>query len=651
MPVDDLPRVVKSPGGRSVIYGTKHLYNPSAPVVRARARAGGAATAESTFYILASPLLWHGVEELLLSLPASSHIAAVELDGNLQRISLEELPLPQLESNSRLHILRGENTENSVRSKLLTLLYNLGIEKFRRAVLIHLNGGYRLNARGYTRIQQFLEEEIRSFWKNKMTLIHMAPLWIKNIFYNTALYHRHIHGTAPPADTPVLVVGAGPSAEKIVPLLRREELRSRITIIAVDTALAPLMETGVQPDAVVIQEGQFYNVYDFIPLPAVDAGKDEAEGNKAGADDAGADEAGSASAPFYWMDLISAHIIPRLRKEPEKLLEGSLGFFITEFFPTRLFGRLAKHSLLPPAVAPLGSVGSTAVELALRRFSGPIYVCGLDFSLYYGKSHMRGATLTLRELLISGRLHPAGSSPVLFPAKSVYSSGSSARPGGPKKITTGTLLTYSETFRNRFSSSKRLFAIAPSEADSTTSFGADLGIPTISIDDFWRHLLGPERRTGHSRNHSAPRSAYSPESGGQLCSEHIEDTRERARAFLKEEINLLRRLYAEGVRRLSGEPANTAAAKDAQLKDVPAKDAQSGAEGSHTQESPKREALSLEEMVKEADYLLHHFPDTGYGIPEPLTPGMIKRLLVSTGHYLKIIKRALTLLEVTPDRS
>ncbi|MFO7849286.1 MAG: 6-hydroxymethylpterin diphosphokinase MptE-like protein [Spirochaetia bacterium] len=626
MPKDDLPRVVEEPGGRSIIYGNRHLYSTSDPVERAKLRARGAASAEATLYILASPLLWYGVEELLSTAPPSSHIVAVELDGKLKNISLKELP-PRIESHPRFHMIKEEN----IRSRILTLLYSLGIEKFRKAALISLNGGYRLNSRAYTRIQKLVQEEIYSFWKNKMTLIHMAPLWLKNIFFNIALYHRHMHTRTPSTDKPVLIVGAGPSTEQLLPLLSQREIRALIYIVAVDTALAPLTECGITPDAVVIQEGQFYNVYDFLPLPA-DSGKD-AEGAYGDSRNNNSGSTRSAAAPFYWVDLISTDLIPRLRMEPDPPPRGSCGFFLTSFFPTRLFSRLEKYSLLPAGVPPLGSVGSTAVELTLGHFSGPVYICGLDFSFYYGKSHMRGASQHIRELIITNRFMPVGSLPISFPEKSVYTL-KSASPDAistPKKITTGTMHTYAETFKNRFSSCPRIFAVAHT--------GADLGIPSISIEDFENEIRTRDcsnTHTGEGSRISGKGSRISGETAGIL--EDLEDTGERAKAFLQEEFVLLRRVYVEGTKRLSGGQSNARETDETEASGGPPQEPSSS-----TGALPK-ESLSLEELVREADYLLHHFPDAGYSVPDTLSPDMIKRLLVSTGHYLKIVERALSLL-------
>jgi hypothetical protein len=575
------PRIVEVSGERSIEYGSTQLYHPSKPAERSRRRAERIETRKSTIYLLASPLLWYGIDELLASLPNSSQVIALEADEKLRKISDDYFPSKN-QQEARLHYLQGEPDRQS----LFSLLRSIGIERFRSCRVLSLNGGYRLHAGIYSSLAEALNEEIAAFWKNKMTLIHMAPLWIKNIFSNIALYHRHIFCRLQfpeLADRPVLVVGAGESSEKLLAALSEahgQELRGRLYVIAVDTAVAALYDWKIIPDAVVAQEGQFYNFYDFLPV---------------------AEHWEEDKRPRLFLDLTGSDIIPRLRSSPEQLPAGSCSFFASSFFPNRLFDRLRTHGLLPPLVPPLGSVGSTAVELALRCSTGPVYVSGLDFSFHYGKSHMRGAPLLLREHLISDRLHPAGSSALLYPEKSVFHLDEERKPA---LLSTGLLSTYAASFSRHFASySDRIFLL--------NSQGHDLGLPHLSLNRFFRDLAGVEL----SSSPPGPLHALSKDPRG----------RERVRNFLKEEKALLSRLYDAGSRRLSG------------MAPGPSDSAGPAARGEEKTET-------LEELYAQADYLFLHFPDTGYDPPKKLEPDMLKRLLVSAGHYLRIIDRALGLL-------
>ncbi len=574
------PRIVEVSGERSIEYGNTQLYHRTKPAEGSRRRALTIEARESTIYLLASPLLWYGIDELLASLPNSSHVIALEADEKLRTISDTYFP-SGLQDEARLHYLREEPDMQSV----FSLLLRIGIERFRSCKVVSLNGGYRIHAGIYSSIAETLKEEISTFWKNKMTLIHMAPLWIKNIFTNIALYYRHIGGRLPElSDRPVLVVGAGESIEELLSALAEaqgRELRKKLYVIAVDTAIGALYEWGIPPDAVVAQEGQFFNVYDFLPV---------------------AEHFHKETRPHFFLDLTGSDIIPRLRSSSEEIAPGSCSFFASRFFPNRLFDRLNSCGLLPPLVPPLGSVGSTAVALALRCGTGRVYVSGLDFSFRLGKSHMRGAPLILREHLISDRLHPAGSSPLFFPEKSVFYLDMERKPG---MLSTGLLSTYAASFSRHFSSfSERISLLKP--------IGHDLGLPHVSLDRFFRDLAGAEEFPAPAKG---PVHPFTKDSRG----------RERVRSFLSDERKLLNRLYEAGRQRLSGnapgpiDSTGPAAARDEKTE-------------------------SLEDLYSQADYLFLHFPDTGYDPPAKLEPDMLKRLLVSAGHYLRIIEKALGLL-------
>ena len=72
---------------------------------------------------------------------------------------------------------------------------------------------------------------------------------------------------------------------------------------------------------------------------------------------------------------------------------GPLIPFSTAFAELNLFDRLKKANLRPIPLAPLGSVGLSSVELAIRLFSGPIILVGIDFGYMPGeksrKRHFR----------------------------------------------------------------------------------------------------------------------------------------------------------------------------------------------------------------------------------------------------------------------
>src|SRR6056297_4313715 len=290
------PLLTEVSGGTSIVFKNKELYSRSSPRPRAEERAATFELETHTLYILASPLLWYGVFELLKKLPSSSHIIAVEQEPQLAALSISHQPL-ELSRFEQLDIgfypegVPDAGSTGDIFKSIPALVEELGIERFRRVRLLTLNGGYRLNSRRYTELIQLLEEEVQQFWHNKYTLMHMLPLWIKNILCNLSLCtfpsdtpvtkpetkpetkRPHLASCPrfglPKTSLPVLVAGAGPSLDTHIDFIR--SYRDTLYLLTVDTAYSVLLQHGIQPDMVVVQESQFYNLYDFIYQPRIEA--------------------------------------------------------------------------------------------------------------------------------------------------------------------------------------------------------------------------------------------------------------------------------------------------------------------------------------------------------------------------------------------
>jgi len=361
------PRLVDTGRGFTVTYRGKSLYSPADPRAAAVRRAEIlAATLEpKTLLFVPSLGLGYGLPELLDRLPESCHILCVEVDERLFKLAVTQgPPLPR---SSRLTIIRADRPEQAA-----AMVHELGPWRFRRVVTVHLCAGYQWRRRAYLQLQQAIETEIRLYWQNKLTLMAMSRLWLKNLITNL----RHLPGRGDilelATNRPVLVCGAGPSLEGSLRWIRR--VRERVVLMAVDTALPVLAAEDLPPDWVFTLDAQLYTLADFLPYrdPRMK----------------------------ILCDLTSN---PRcLRLFPE------LFFFSTRFHPLRLFDRLEASSVLPFPLPPRGSVGVSAVEAALALTTGPVLFTGLDFSYPYGRTHARGAPLQALMLLSCGRLRPCG---------------------------------------------------------------------------------------------------------------------------------------------------------------------------------------------------------------------------------------------------
>ena len=354
------PLLVDTGRGFTILHRGKNLYSSSDPRESARRRADAARLQERCLVLVPGLGLGYGLERLLERLPAGSFLLCVETDPKLHALAAS-YPPPR---DPRFALATGlQPAVSAVRA--------LGLYRFRRAQAVPLCGSYHLDRAGYNAILLSLEEEIRQFWQNRITLAHMSRLWLRNLFTNLSILAAGSEPGAPAGGRPILVAGAGPSLEQALPRIAR--VRDRLTLLAVDTALPALDELA--PDWVYALEGQHYNLEDFLP--------------------------GRDPRLTLLCDLSSCPAVVRLfpRRRP----------FATRFHPLALFDRLQAAGLLPPELPPLGSVGVTAVRAALSLTAGPVLLAGLDFCYPGGRTHARGAPSHRRTLAACSRLAPPGS--------------------------------------------------------------------------------------------------------------------------------------------------------------------------------------------------------------------------------------------------
>ncbi|UCF98735.1 MAG: DUF115 domain-containing protein [Spirochaetaceae bacterium] len=362
---DAEPRLVDTGRGFTVTYRGKTLYSPKDPKAGAARRVEKLLITPKTLVFIPSLGLGYGLRELLDRLPESCHILCVEVDENLFKLALTQAePLPQ---SPLLTIIRADRVEQAA-----AVLQKLGPWRFRRVLPLHLCGGYQLYRRKYQELQETVEEEIRLFWQNKLTLLAMGELWLKNLFTNLGFLPDAGDIADLATKGPVLICGAGPSLEDSLDWIHR--IREKVTLMAVDTSLPVLVAVDILPDWVFTLDAQIHTLQDFLP------NRDS-----------------------------RYKILCDLTSNPQSLrLFSDLYFFSTRFHPLPLFDRLRNASLLPTPLPPRGSVGVSAVEAALAITTGPVLFTGLDFAYSRGQTHARGAPFHLATLLQCTRMRPCG---------------------------------------------------------------------------------------------------------------------------------------------------------------------------------------------------------------------------------------------------
>ncbi len=359
------PRLVDTGRGCTVSYKGKTLYSPRDPRGAALRRVEGLEIQPGTLIFVPSLGLGYGLGELLDKLPDSCHILCIEADERLFKLGITQgKPLPK---SSCLTVIRTAAPEQAA-----GIVQKLGPWRFRRVVPLHLCAGYQFHRRAYRTLLEAVEEEVRLFWQNKMTLLAMTELWLKNLFTNL----RYLPGAGDIAELatnrPILVCGAGPSLEGSFEWIER--VRKQVILLAVDTALPVLTAAALLPDWVFTLDAQLHTLQDFIPC------RDRRI--------------------TLLCDLTSNP--QSLRLFPERF------FFSTRFHPLSLFDRLEAAALLPSSLPPRGSVGVSAVEAALTITTGAVLFTGLDFSYPGNQSHARSSPFHLAALHGCTRLQPCG---------------------------------------------------------------------------------------------------------------------------------------------------------------------------------------------------------------------------------------------------
>jgi len=358
------PRVVATDKGPTLLAGRIPFYAPDDPVGSAVRRAAAVPLEPRTLVYVPSVGLGHGLAELLARLPADCAVLCVEIDQRVMGLACSR----GLPADPRLRVVRTADELGVVAS-----FQAMGPGRFRRVREAPLSGGWRIAPERYRAFREALELTLRTWWRNRMTLVMLGGRLVRNLLDNLPLLAAAGDAADLAADLPVVVTGAGPSLDEALPVLRA--LRGRCALVAADTALPALALAGVPPDLVVCLEAQQANLRDFLPA--------RPDGVRLACELAG--HPGAA-----------------------RLFPGSLSLFSTAFAPLAILERLEAAGLAPLRAPALGSVGVAAAWTALRLTESAVFLAGLDFSYPRGATHARGTPVHLGMLAAADRFSPVG---------------------------------------------------------------------------------------------------------------------------------------------------------------------------------------------------------------------------------------------------
>ncbi|KGE73842.1 6-hydroxymethylpterin diphosphokinase MptE-like protein [Spirochaeta lutea] len=238
--------------------------------------------------------------------------------------------------------------------------------------------------RHLSQIQQLFYQAFEQYWANAPSVMVLGDRWIGNILRNLSYLGEWGNSPIPQQQTalPVLLCGAGPSLARSIPLIH--EYRASLFILAVDTALPILLQQGIIPDALIVLEGQMWNIYDFLPL------SDR--------------ERKSLSSMVIFADISSfpsaARILPR----------ENVHWFLSRFCNSPILDTLYAAFPWISEVPALGNVSTLGYYIAhhfiARNDDNPILLAGVDFVPSYPVAPSRGSLHHRYREYHQSRLHP-----------------------------------------------------------------------------------------------------------------------------------------------------------------------------------------------------------------------------------------------------
>ncbi len=246
-------------------WNGKCLHSPKAPDAEAQRLLESFAFENNRVYVIFGAGLGHLPRRALEKLPAQSSLIVFEPDLRVFREVLGCVDLrailfdpravwvsgPKWREHLLIHLRHAEKAGRRPSTAILSLP---AYRTFFEATLYDIR----------SRLAQFINERVIDTQTRKT----LTDLWNRNLTENLP----YILDSTPLnlltttfKGVPFILVGAGPSLDDNLEAV--SQLKSRALIAAVDTALAPLLRAGCDPDVVVAMDAQEENARDFAGVP------------------------------------------------------------------------------------------------------------------------------------------------------------------------------------------------------------------------------------------------------------------------------------------------------------------------------------------------------------------------------------------------
>ncbi len=497
---NEKPCKVNTERGFSVIYKNRPLYSKYNPEKSICQAIDSLTFTPGTLILIFSPVLWHGLKLLFQKVPENCFIFACEQDKELYTLANQELKQitssePEILQKKQITLLTAEQSKN-LPLVLMGAAKDFSVKippaaEIKKVIRLDFSAGVQFAPDFYNTILSECQQVISQFWKNRLTLLRFGRLYSVNLFQNlarsagnnTIFFASLKHSIT----KPILICATGESLEKTVPLLKNNEFRQKLYILAVDASMPILKSCRIMPDAIIGVESQLAIEKSYIGIKNFfeKGGKKEKE------------EA-EYSPPVFFADITSRPHVADLVKSAG----GKLCYFSSLYDNNDFLDFLQTQGLLPEVIPPLGSVGLAAVTIAqkLRKSDAvPIFVSGLDFAYSAGKTHARGAFSHINMLFNRFRLSSNGNYEAAFGTTSTtVPANIQGRSIIKLNKTTAKLSDYAQSFKLWFASTKNLFKLEDE--------GFCLGIPEIKTDVFCNII----ENTGNSGKNNSPGKMNSP---------------------------------------------------------------------------------------------------------------------------------------------
>ena len=383
------PCLVQTSQGFSVSYKDKLLYSKYAPAKAITSYIEKLEILPQTLILCVSPILSYGLQELNQKLPADCIMLACEYDKALYDFMLDQ---PGLVKSETFSILSKEELLElgpllTKRNATLQSGFTLPpCGTFRRIIRIDFSAGAQFSTQLYDKVLENATNALMTFWANRVTLVKFGRKYCTNFFKNLSILDRTtpLQNFFGKIEKPVLVFGAGETASLGIEKINKTG-RSNYYILCADTALQPLLTSGISPDGVFIEEAQNVISKCFIGTKNPDI--------------------------HIFAGLSSIHSITRFFKSEQ------ISFFTTEFTQAEFLDRFDSLGILPPKNDPFGSVGITAYYYAIlfrKDTTIPIYTFGLDFAYSAGRTHTKGTMADNARFMTSNRIKTDGNYAAAF---------------------------------------------------------------------------------------------------------------------------------------------------------------------------------------------------------------------------------------------